>query len=289
MTIPKIKLHDGDLPHPITALEGYFHTGGVTLIQAAFAHSYFINPDSVRKKNVYSSDRARLGRKHYRGRERGDTVIRDDGRSVVLGDNRGAQTAWSGYSGRALARGTGYSVRHIWGEPWNPDAFTAGWNLCYMPFWAGMLTEQQHSHEELKQAIRQASWDLYFGNNPVCNPPAFVADPGLDLRSLLGDQPILILHMSTRTRYQGTKQAASEGETRERVREIRSQTHQSWSKIFKAARDLQSLDYEPFGSPNAKSAARSCVRRIQKETGLTLSEIESLSSEQPPDNPLQWK
>ena len=24
-------------------------------------------------------------------------------------------------------------VRHIWGEPWNPDASTAGWNLCYMP------------------------------------------------------------------------------------------------------------------------------------------------------------
>ena len=34
-----------------------------------------------------------------------------------------------------------------------------------MPFWAGMLTEEQHPHPELERAIRQASWDLYFRDN----------------------------------------------------------------------------------------------------------------------------
>ena len=59
------------------------------------------------------------------------------------------------------------------GHPWNPDAFTAGWNLCYMPFWAGMLTEDQHPLPELQLAIKQASWDLYFQDNQVCEPPDF--------------------------------------------------------------------------------------------------------------------
>ena len=71
--------------------------------------------------------------------------------------------AWERYTGRKLSRGSGYGVRHIWGEPWNPYFYTAGWNLCYMPFWAGMLTEAQHPHEKLPDAIQQASWDLYFG------------------------------------------------------------------------------------------------------------------------------
>ena len=62
-----------------------------------------------------------------------------------------------------------------------------------MPFWAGMLTEDQHPHQDLMQAVRQASWDLYFRENPVCQPLYFVADPGLDLGAILGEQPLLIL------------------------------------------------------------------------------------------------
>ena len=95
----------------------------------------------------------------------------------MIDDNQHAQMAWERYTGRGLARGTGYSVRHIWGHPWDPDAFTAGWNLCYMPFWAGMLTEGQHPHEELELAVRQASWDLYFRTDRVCEPPTAKAPP----------------------------------------------------------------------------------------------------------------
>jgi len=84
-------------------------------------------------------------------------------------------------------------VRHIWGHPWDPNAYTAGWNLSYMPFWVGMLTEEQHPHPLLERAIRQASFDLFFREQPVCDPPAFVSDQGLNLPELLGDQPILLL------------------------------------------------------------------------------------------------
>ena len=115
------------------------------------------------------------------------------GREVKLGDNAKAQHAWARYTGRRIARGSGYGVRHVWGHPWDPDAFTAGWNLCYMPFWAGMLTERQHPHPELEMAVRQAAWDLYFGADPVCDPPEFVTDPGVDLDAILNGQPVLLL------------------------------------------------------------------------------------------------
>ncbi len=74
-----------------------------------------------------------------------------------------------------------------------------------MPFWAGMLTEDQHPHPELQKAIRQASWELYFADNSVCQPPDFVENPGVDLDAMLGEQPLLILAQevpanSTRTR-----------------------------------------------------------------------------------------
>ena len=50
----------------------------------------------------------------------------------MLGDNAYAQYAWQKYTGRPIERRSGFGVRHIWGNPWNPDAFTAGWNLCYI-------------------------------------------------------------------------------------------------------------------------------------------------------------
>ncbi len=187
-------VHRENPAHPIETLEDYFRKGGASLVQAAFAHSYFIHPDSMREKVVYFPDRARLSREHYPGLDIGAKAVwSGDMREVKLDRNQRAQMAWAKYTGQPLAKKTGYSVRHIWGHPWDPDAFTAGWNLCYMPFWAGMLTEEQHPHEDLERAIRQASWDMYFRENPVCEPPSFVEDPGLDLDSLLDGQPILVL------------------------------------------------------------------------------------------------
>ena len=66
-----------------------------------------------------------------------------------------------------------------------------------MPYWAGMLTEEQHPHFELQQAIRQASWDLFFSTDPVCCPPYFVDNPGLRLRDILGETPLLVLDVDT--------------------------------------------------------------------------------------------
>ena len=208
--MPNTRIHDGELVSPVESLERYFGIGGTTILRAAFEHSYFVHPDRVRANTPLYPDRARLSREHYPGLDRGAQAVWQ-GREVKLGDNTKAQQAWARYTGRKIERASGYGVRHVWGHPWNPDAFTAGWNLCYMPFWAGMLTEPQHPHPELEVAVRQAAWDLYFGDEPVCDPPEFVTDPGVDLDAILDGQSILLLVGGSAPggRRQGASAAAS--------------------------------------------------------------------------------
>lgn len=270
------RIYNGELVPPIQALEDYLQTGGTTILRAAFDHSFFVDPETVRARTPYFPDRARFSRKFYPGKGRGDQAIWD-GRTVILGDNAYAQQAWQRYSGRSIYRGSGYSVRHVWGHPWNPDSFTAGWNLCYMPFWAGMLTEKQHPHPALQQAVRQASWDLFFQEDPVCTPPDFVEDPGMDLASVLGDQPLLILGGETKdTDTPGLPTGSPDQDAFERVRAIKIHTHQSWSNISKATRTLQGRRHVPFGTRNVGSSSKSTVRRILRDTKLGLSGLEAL-------------
>ena len=192
----RIRIHAGELISPIESLEQYFQEGGASVIQAAFAHTYFVHPDEVLRKNTYFPEFARKSREHYPGLDKGAQTTWGGGdgrRTVTLDDNSRAQLAWERYTGHKLARRSGYSVRHIWGNTHNPDVYTAGWNLCYMPFWAGMLTEDQHPHHELQRTIRQASWDLFFSREPDL-APGFVENPGLDLSTALSGRPLLILH-----------------------------------------------------------------------------------------------
>ena len=197
---PNFRVHDGDLVPAIQSLGEYFREGGASIIQAAFQHTLFVHPEAVLNRTPYFPERARYSRHHYPGIGKGQsTVWKDgDGREIILDDNSRAQMAWERYTGSKLARQSGYGVRHIWGNTHNPEAFTAGWNLCYMPFWAGMLTEDQHPHRELQAAIRQASWDLYFSGNPVSEVPEFATNPGIDLTSLLDGNSLLVLFGKSR-------------------------------------------------------------------------------------------
>jgi hypothetical protein len=134
------------------------------------------------------------------------------------------------------------------GVPWDPQAHTAGWNLAYMPFWAGMLTEAQHPHPVVQRAVRQASWDLFFAENPVCAPPAFVSDPGVDLAELLEGRPLLVLLPAAGRR--GMRLSANAGgeiRSEDVVRAIRAECQQSWSNIRKAIAALQGCPHAGFG------------------------------------------
>ena len=195
LMMPEFRIQSEMSISAIESLEEYFREGGSSIVQAAFRHTYFVHPEAVRNKSPYFPKRARRSREHYPGIDKGKkaTWKAGDGRKITLDDNSRAQMAWEKYTGHKLARKSGYGVRHIWGNTHNPEAFTAGWNLCYMPFWAGMLTEEQHPHPKLQRAIRQASWDLYFAGNPEREPPDFVSNPGIDLKGLLEGNPLLVL------------------------------------------------------------------------------------------------
>ena len=210
---PNFHIPGEDLVPAIQSLEGYFRDGGASLVQAAFQHTYFVHPDAVLNQTPLFPERARRSREHYPGIDKGQTTTwkAGDGREIILDDNSRAQMAWERYTGSRLARRSGYGVRHIWGNTHNPDAFTAGWNLCYMPFWAGMLTEDQHPLPELQTAIRQASWDLYFSGTPVCEVPEFVSNPGIDLPALLNGTPLMVLSRESKDAAPETSQHRERG------------------------------------------------------------------------------
>lgn len=276
---PNLRIVNEITASAIQSLEDYFSQGGASVVQAAFAHTYFVHPDKVREKTPYYPDRARTSREHYP-----ESTTRDwatwsgDGRKVRLGYNQRAQLAWEKYTGHKIARRSAYGVRHIWGHPWDPEAFTAGWNLCYMPYWAGMLTEEQHSHPELQQAIRQASWDLYFHGDAVCRKPNFVENPGMDLESVLDGNPLLILEAPPRPTHREPI-AYTGDDVFEHVKAIRIATNRSWVSIRKASRLLQGKTSRPFRSRNVENTTKSVVRRISHETGLSFQAIEALLDE----------
>ena len=272
-TLTKTRTFNGEIVSPIDSLERLLADGGTTLIRAAFEHSYFADPDRVRGRTPLYPNRARTSREHYPKLQKGSDATWK-GRPVKLGDNAKAQQAWSRYAGRPIQRGSGYGVRHVWGHPWDPDAFTAGWNLCYMPYWAGMLTEEQHPHPELARAVRQAAWDLHFRRDPVCTPPDFVADPGMDLDAVLDGLPILILSGRTPAAEETLPPKASADEIDEVLRDVRRTRKQSWSNLYKAVLALQAKPHAPFGTPNVANAAKSVVRLMARRTGLGLVALE---------------
>jgi hypothetical protein len=269
-----VRRHDGELPDPVVTLERNFARGGVSLVHAVFENTFFVAPEAVRARTPYFPQFARTSREHYPGGGRGSEAIwQATGATVTLADNRRAQAAWARYT-RPLSRGTGFGVRHIWGFPWDPQAYTAGWNLAYMPFWAGMLTEAQHPHPVVQQAVRQASWNLFFAENRVCAPPAFVSDPGVDLAELLEGRPLLVLVRAASRR--GSRASAGPGSelgAGELVRAIRAERHQSWSNIRKAIAALQGRPHARFGTPNVEASAKSAVRKMCHETGLELGAL----------------
>ena len=276
-----VQLFAGPLPDPVETLEANFvATGGISLIAAVFQNTFFLHPSVVRRRTPYFPEFARYSRNHYGSARKGATASWQ-GSPVRIDDNSRAQSAWQKYSGRALSRGAGFAIRHIWGHPWDPIAFTGGWNLAYMPNWAGMLTEEQHPHPTIQQAVRQASWDLFFARNPVCCAPDFVSDPGLNLTELLNDLPLLVLAPGTARII--TDDAPRTPPTREAqqalVRALRARSNQSWSNLSKAIASLQGRRHDPFGTENVEASAKSVVRRISRETSLSLDELEQIIRE----------
>ena len=270
--------HKGPLTDTAKVLAHLLEVGRSSILAAAFQNSFFLDPEVVRKRTPYDAGYARISRKHYPGKNPREKATWN-GCEVMLDRNNQAQYAWAKYSGRAISRRSGYGVRHIWGNPWDPGAYTAGWNLCYMPSWLGLFTEAQHPHELLEKAIRQASWDLFFRHDPGCTPPDFVKDPGLALSDHLSGTPLLVLCPVRRVAATAPTSApkpgpAASGESAEEiVRRLRTQRTQSWSNLKKGVAALLHIPHEPFGTVNVANSSKSVVRTMAKATGFSYAEL----------------
>ena len=63
------------------------------------------------------------------------------------------------------------------------------------------------------------------------------------------------------------------------AREIRNKSKRSFRNLRAAARRLQDLPHDEFGTPKVRDASVSCVRKIKRETRMTLVEIEQWAND----------
>lgn len=180
-----------------------FEGSEVALAGFLLRHSYFLSPDRIRQRYentgnaAWFPDCVRASRQHHKGKQRKETSVWE-GRTVKVCDNTKARIAFASFSGLLMAgdkegRIRGYHVAHVWERVYDPECFTAGWNLCLMPGFLKLFTEQQDRIPLLHQVIQQAAFDLYFKNNVLGLPtPPYVTDPGLDLNA---DFPTMVLNL----------------------------------------------------------------------------------------------
>lgn len=138
------------------------------------------------KSAAWFPDCVRGSRQYHKGKQKKDQSVWE-GLTVKVCDNTQARLAFASFSGLLMAgykegRIRGYHVAHIWERVYDPECFTAGWNLCLMPGFLKLFTEQQDRIPLLHQVIQQAAFDLYFKDGAVGLPtPAFVTESGIDL------------------------------------------------------------------------------------------------------------
>jgi hypothetical protein len=181
-----------ELPPARGILLELFEGGEHDLAGFLLRHTYFLSPHRIRQRYEETGTAAwfpncvRSSRQHHKGKQKKDPSVWE-GRPVHVCDNTKARVAFASFSGLRMSgdhedRIRGYHVAHIWERVYDPECFTAGWNLCLMPGFLKLFTEQQDRIPLLHQAVQQAAFDLYFKSGGLGLPtPAFVTDPGLDL------------------------------------------------------------------------------------------------------------
>ncbi len=116
-------------------------------------HTYFISPDRIQQhfeechSTAWFPDCVRESKLHHEGKHKGETSVWE-GREVKVWDNTKARLAFGKFTKLVMAgnkedRIRGYHVAHIWERVYDPECFTAGWNLCLMPGFLKLFTEQQ--------------------------------------------------------------------------------------------------------------------------------------------------
>jgi len=166
------------------------------LLESAF----FLDPRAVARTPVMFPGFVRESKEHHSGKSKGDTS-EWNGLPVRVFDNTKARDAFARYSGRVLnGKGRtvslGFEVAHIWGRVYDPEYFTAGWNMCLLPSFLRPFVEEQAQEMVLADLLRQAAFDLYLRAGPARQPstPVSPPSPTLDLASRFeGWKPTVIV------------------------------------------------------------------------------------------------
>lgn len=181
-----------------------FKGGEAELAGFLLCHTYFISPDRIRHCYEKTGSAAwfpncvRASNLHHKGKQKNEMSVWNQS-PVKVFDNTKARLAFAKFSDLVMAgdkehRIRGYHVAHIWERVYDPECFTAGWNLCLMPGFLKLFTEQQDRIDLLHKVIQQAAFNLYFKCGDIGFPtPGYVTDPGLELNALFPKLAVNVL------------------------------------------------------------------------------------------------
>ena len=136
--------------------------------------SLFIHPEAVRRKPVQYPNSVRSSKIHHSGKKLHETSKWQDQDVKVRGNLR-ARMAFGRYINRKLNGkrrdvAIGWDIAHIWGRVYDPEYFTAGWNIVLIPSFLRVLTEEQSNLPVFSKCLQSLAWRLFFEKNPVAAP-----------------------------------------------------------------------------------------------------------------------
>lgn len=168
------------------------NTSEADLLRIILNAALFIDPDRVRQVPVMSPDCVRKSNQWHPGKQKGETSSWN-GLPVQVCDNTQARVAFGKYidrkmGGRDRNVSVGWEVAHVWGRVFDPDYFTAGWNMVLIPGFLRVLTEEQAQSPLFSRCIQALAYRLFFKSNPVAAPTVLPElDSATELPSWLSD------------------------------------------------------------------------------------------------------
>ena len=154
------------------------------VILMLLSSTLFIHPEVVKLNPVMFPDAVRESNEYHSGVKRSNPSTWE-GNKVNVYDNGKARTAFGQYTklkmgGKDRNVPKGLHVAHIWERVFDPNFFTAGWNICLIPDFLKIYTEKQAGTEMIAKHLRQAGFDIYFKNINI-ELPTGICDQGIDL------------------------------------------------------------------------------------------------------------
>lgn len=135
------------------ALRTVVERAGFASIPAAVAaHTVFLSPETV----AQTGGSALFPVIRVRGGRRGTVGAAPDGRPVMFDDNTVPTDAFLWSAGRS--NGPDVQFNHVWSRPYDPEIYTALWNVCATPAFLAKTTDGSN-HPDVQAALRyHAFW-----------------------------------------------------------------------------------------------------------------------------------